>query len=467
MEALRKVRAAIDSAWPRTRQWLERLVRVPSVSAPGFEPAWVRRAAELTVEVLSESGLDRARVIELNGAHPYAAAEWIGAGDTPTVLLYAHHDVQPPGHIDRWQSDPFVPVEREGRLYGRGTADDKAGIVMHAAAIAGWMQTVGALPCNVKVLIEGEEEIGSLHLESFLTRFADEFRADVIVIADAGNWAVGQPALTYALRGVAELTVRVRALEAPQHSGMFGGLLPDPVLALSRMLATLLDDRGRIAVPALLEDVRPLTAAERRRMDGLRFDEQTYRRQAGLLPGAQLIGDPDLSPWQRLWMQPAIDVIGFDAHPIAGSSNQVLAEAAARISIRLAPGQHPGRCLRVLQEHLRSVAPWGVHVDVATGKEFVPAWVCEPEGVAFQAAHAALEGAFGVPPVYVGAGGSIPFVGPFAAALGGIPALLIGCADPTSRIHSEDESVDLGDLRKHAHGEAILFGELAQRLKKR
>jgi cysteinylglycine-S-conjugate dipeptidase len=464
MESLEKVRATIDSEWSETRGWLERLIRVPSVSAPGFDPVQVRRSAQVTAEMLTAWGLDNVRLLEIGQAHPYVAAEWTGAAGAPTVLLYAHHDVQPAGRVERWCSDPFEPVEREGRLYGRGSADDKAGAVLHAAAVGAWLRAIGATPCNVKMLIEGEEEIGSLHLESFLRQYAEDFHADVIVLADAGNWAIGRPALTYALRGIAEMTVRVRSLEAPQHSGMFGGVLPDPVLALSRMLATLVDDTGRLAVPGLLDDVRPMTATERARTERLVFDEAVYRLHAGMLPGTRLIGEPDLSVWQRLWMQPAIDVLGLDAHPIAGSSNQVLAEAAARVSLRLAPGQDPARCLRVLADHLHHTAPWGVTVEIAPGKEFVPAWLCKPEGPAFEAADAALRTAFGVSPVYMGVGGSIPFVGAFAAALGGVPALLTGPADPTSRIHSEDESVHLEDLRRHVHAEAMLLAELAARL---
>jgi len=463
METLDKVRDGIDSRWSTARLWLERLIRVPSVSAPGFDPACVRRSAEVAAEVLDECGLRQVRLIEIGGVHPYVAGEWVEEKDAPTVLLYAHHDVQPPGRRERWHSDPFEPVERAGRLFGRGSADDKAGVVIHAAATGAWLSAAGRPPCNVKVLVEGEEEIGSVHLEHFLELHGEEFRADVIVLADAANWAVGQPALTYALRGVTELTVRVRALEAPQHSGMFGGVLPDPVLALSRMLSGLLDESGRIAVPALLDDVRALTGGERARLECLGFDEATYRRQAGMLPGTRLIGDSRLPVWQRLWMEPAIDVIGLDAHPIAGSSNQVLAEAAARVSLRLAPGQDPARCVRVLAEHLRNAAPWGVTVEISTGEEGAPAWVCDPQGPAFQAADAALHRAFGVPPVYMGMGGSIPFVGPFAAAFGGVPALLTGAGDPTSRIHSEDESVHLEDLRKHIHAEAILLAELAAR----
>jgi acetylornithine deacetylase/succinyl-diaminopimelate desuccinylase-like protein len=395
------------------------------------------------------------------------AAEWLAAGNAPTVLLYAHHDVQPPGRVERWSSDPFIPVERNGRLFGRGSADDKAGAVVHAAAIGAWLDATGALPCNVKVLIEGEEEIGSGHLHELLSRHGDELQADVMVLADAGNWSVGQPALTYALRGLTEVTVRVRALRAPQHSGMFGGVVPDPVQGLAKMLATLLDDDGRIAVPGLADDVRPLHATQRDAIRGLAFDAASYAQIAGLVPGARFVGDPDLSPFERIWMQPAIAVIGLDAHPIQGSSNQIIADAAARISVRLAPGQDPTRVRAVLADHLRRVAPWSLQVEIDTSAEAAPAWVCDPTGPAFEAADAALTAAFGVPPVYMGVGGTIPFVGPFAAAFGGAPALLTGPADPTSRIHSEDESLDLGDWRNHCHAEANLFAELAVRMMKR
>jgi len=465
MDPLSKVHAAIDGALPAFQRRLEEFIRIPSVSAPGFEPLQVRRSAEATRSILEEAGLQNVRLLELAGVHPYVAAEWLDALDAPTVLFYAHHDVQPPGRVERWKSDPFEPVERDGRLYGRGSADDKAGVVMHAAAIAGWLRATGAVPCNVKVLIEGEEEIGSGHLHALLERYGRELRADVLVLADAGNWTVGQPAITYALRGLTELTVRVRALEAPQHSGVFGGLLPDPVQALARMLAALTDEQGRLTVPSLADDIRPLTPAEKERLARLPFAEEVYARVAGLLPGTRLVGDPQRSPWERLWMQPAIAVIGLDAHPIKGSSNQILADAAARISVRLAPGQDPARCQRVVADLLRRCAPWGVQVEIEFGRDSAPAWMCEPSGPAFAAADAALSAAFGVQPVYMGVGGSIPFVGPFAAAFGGVPAILTGPADPTSRIHSEDESLHLGDWRKHCHAEAILLAEFAARLR--
>ena len=461
------VLARIDASQAKHRAALEALIRIPSVSASGFPASEVRRSAEATAALLEGVGLRNVRLLSVNGGHPYVAAEWLDAGDAPTVLFYAHHDVQPPGHRDRWSSDPFEPVERDGRLYGRGSADDKAGAVMHAAAIDGWLAATGALPCNVKVLIEGEEEIGSGNLAEFLRRYGGELRADVIVLADAGNWSVGRPALTYMLRGLTDLIVRVRALAAPQHSGVFGGVLPDPVLALSKMLATLVDDCGAIAVPGLCDDVRPPTPSERKRLAALSFDEAMYRRAAGVVGDARLIGDPRRSAFERLWMQPAITVIGVDAHPIAGSSNQILAHTAARVSLRLAPGQDPQRCQRVLAEHLRSVAPWGLSVEIELGREAAAAWVCEPSGPAFEAAEAALGAAFGTAPVYMGVGGSIPFVGPFAAAFGGAPALLTGPADPTSRIHSEDESVHLGDFHRHCGAEALLLNEIAARVQPR
>lgn len=463
MSILNRVREEVERLVPEYRRRLEELIRIPSVSAPGFDAGPVRRSADAVAALLSDAGLQNVRRLELAGAHPYVAAEWLGAAGAPTVLLYAHHDVQPAGRIERWTSDPFEPVERGGRLYGRGSADDKAGAVMHAVAVAAWLRASGALPCNVKVLIEGEEEIGSGHLQEFLSRYGAELRADVMVLADAGNWEVGRPALTYALRGLAELTVRVRALDAPQHSGMFGGLLPDPLIALGKMLGSLLDDEGRLAVASLEDDVRPLSQAERARIAALPFDEEQFRRAAGVVPGARLLGGASGPRWEQLWMRPAVTVIGLDAHPIQGSSNQVLAEAAARVSLRLAPGQDPARGQALLAEHLRRAAPWGVQVEIVPGADSAPAWVCEPTGPAFAAAHAALAAAFGVEPVYMGVGGTIPFVGSFAAAFGGVPALLTGPADPQSRIHSEDESLHLDDWRKHCHAEALLLAELARR----
>jgi acetylornithine deacetylase/succinyl-diaminopimelate desuccinylase-like protein len=389
-------------------------------------------------------------------------AAWTHAGaGALTVLLYAHHDVQPPGYEDRWESDPFEPVARDGRLYGRGTADDKAGAVAHGAMIKAWLDTTGALPCNVKVLVEGEEEIGSPHLAAFLGEYADDLAADVLLLADAGNWSVGVPGLTYSLRGLAGGDVTLTALDSPLHSGMAGGAVPDPTMALAALLTSLVDEHGDVAIDGFWDDVRPASDAERARLAALPVDEDRLRAAWGLLPGVELAGDPSVTVYERLWHRPAITVLGIDTHPIDGSSNQIVATAAARISLRVAPGQDPERLNRLLAGHVATHVPWGIDARF-DAREATPAWSCEPEGPAFDAARRALTQGFGREPVLMGVGGGIPFVGPFATAYRGIPVLMLGPADPHSRIHGEDESLHLDDWRKLIVSEALLLEELAR-----
>jgi acetylornithine deacetylase/succinyl-diaminopimelate desuccinylase-like protein len=401
------------------------------------------------------------RELRVEGGHPYVVGEWTQRPDAPTVLLYAHHDVQPPGYVDRWSSDPFEPVERAGRLFGRGTADDKAGAVAHVAAVRAWLDTAGELPCNVKVLVEGEEEIGSPGLAGFLTAHADALRSDVLLLADAGNWSVGTPGLTYSLRGRAGVDVRVRALDGPVHSGMAGGVVPDPVLALARMLATLVDEHGDAAFDGCWDDYLAPDAAERARIEALPEHVDGLRRAWGVRDGVELAGDPSIPVFERLWLRPAVTVIGIDGHPIAGSSNQIVAEAAARVSVRVGRGQDPARLNDALRRHLERRVPFGLQVTIEA-LDAVPAWHTDPTGWAFDAATRALRAGFGVDPVCMGVGGTIPFVGPFADAFGGIPALLLGPADPGSRIHGEDESLHLGDWHKLIASEVLLLAELSQ-----
>jgi cysteinylglycine-S-conjugate dipeptidase len=456
------VLAAASAAAPQHERELEQLITIPSISAAPAPPAAVRDSADAVADLLARRGLERVRQASIDGSHPYVLGEWTHRPDAPTVLLYAHHDVQPPGVEANWAADPFTPRRDGDRLYGRGSADDKAGAVAHAAVVAAWLEGAGELPCNVKVLIEGEEEIGSPHLGAFLDRHIDELAADVLVLADAGNWAVGTPGITYALRGLAGLDVSVRALAGPVHSGMAGGVAPDPVLALTRALASLVDSDGEIAIEGFDDDVRPLSGVERERLEALGVGDETFRRSFGVLDGARLVGDPARSVWERMWFRPALTVTGFDSHPIAGSSNQVVAVASARLSVRLAPGQDPERAVSLLSDHLRVAVPWDLQVSV-TPTEAAPAWVCEPTGDAFDAAIEALTAGFGRPPVLMGLGGSIPFVGPFADAFGGIPALLLGPADPTSAIHGENESVHLPDWHHLIASEVHLLAGLAAR----
>ncbi|HVM41210.1 MAG TPA: M20/M25/M40 family metallo-hydrolase [Acidimicrobiia bacterium] len=454
------VLAALDM--DRARAELEALVRIPSISAPGHDPAEVRRSAEATAALLADAGLADVTLLEVDGAPPSVFAQWSGAGtDALTVLLYAHHDVQPVATPHRWTSPPFEPTEREGRLYGRGAADDKAGILVHVAAVRAWLAARGALPVNVKVIVEGEEEIGSPHLAELVSAHADRLRADVIVLTDVANWKVGWPGLTYALRGLADLVVTVRTLRQPVHSGMWGGPVPDALTALARLLASLHDEHGAIAVDGFADDVRAMTVEERARMDDLEADPEALRAEAGMLDSVRWAGDPDTPLLERIWMHPTITPIAIEAPGLDEASNQLVAQARAKLSVRLAPGQDPDRVMTLLSDHLRRHAPFGAEVDVERGVA-VPAWSTEPTGPAFAAAARAMEAAYGRPPALLGCGGTIPFVAPFAEAFGGVPCLLTGIEDPATNAHGEDESVHLGDFARACAAEAHLFAELAR-----
>jgi acetylornithine deacetylase/succinyl-diaminopimelate desuccinylase-like protein len=429
----------------RAREDVERLVRIPSVSAPDFDPANVRASAEATAELLGDAGYSGTRLLEIDGAHPAVFAESAGPEGAPTVLLYAHHDVQPPGDAALWETPPFEPVERDGRLFGRGSADDKAGIGIHAAAMRAHG---GTPPVNAKVLVEGEEETGSEHLAEFLERYGEMLAADVVVIADSGNWQVGVPALTTSLRGLVDCIVEVRTLDHAVHSGVYGGPLPDALMVLSRLLSSLHDDDGQVRV-------RGLTRAERPAID---LEQDDYLREAGARPGVRMLGDGTIA--QRLWMRPALSILGIDAPAIRESSNQLVPRARARVSLRLAPGDDPRRALDALVAHLEANAPWGAEVRVERGAGAEPFQV-EARGPAFEAAHRAFEDAWGAPAVEMGMGGTIPLVAAFSSAYPKAAMLLTGAGDPDSRAHGENESLHLGDFERACVAEALLLSYLA------
>jgi cysteinylglycine-S-conjugate dipeptidase len=452
--------ATLDQRLITHRADLESLVRIPSVSAPGFDPAQVRRSADAVADLLTRAGLDNVQLLEVQGAHPAVYADWLHADGAPTVLLYAHHDVQPTGEESHWTSAPFEPTERDGRLYGRGAADDKAGVMVHVAALDTWLRTRGALPVNVKVFIEGEEEIVSEHLPAFIDRYIDQLRADVMVLTDTVNWKVGVPTLTYLLRGGVDATVEVRALDHSVHSGMYGGPVPDPITGLAKLLAGLTDDRGVVAIPGFADDVRALSDAERERILALGFDEDEFRAEAGLLDGVELIGDPDAHILERLWVRPFASILGFDAPAVDGSSPTLVPSARARVAIRLAPGQDPQRALDLLCRWLEEQVPWGLQATVTPGQAAAP-FQTDPQGPAFQAAARAMESAYGKPTVAIGIGGTIPFVTPFTEAFGGAPALLTGVEDPDTRAHGIDESLHLADWHRACLAEVYLLDELA------
>ena len=437
---------AVDDLRPAMRADLEELVRVASVSAAGFDPPPVRRCAETAAVQLEAAGLRGVRLLEVEGAHPavYGEIQSPVAG-APTVLLYAHYDVQPSGPEELWNTPPFDPVEIGGRLYGRGTADDKSGIVIHTGAVRAFGSRP---PVGVKVFLEGEEEIGSSHLDGFLAAYRDLLAADAIVVADAGNWDVGVPALTTSLRGLIDCVIEVRTLESGVHSGMWGGVFPDALSVLVRALASLHDDRGRVAVPGLARGGQP----------PVDLDERSAREQAGALEGVGMIGEGSIT--ERLWLGPALSILAIDAPPVTESINQLIPSARAKVSLRLAPGDEPDRAMDALLAHLKAAVPWGAIVDVRPGAAAHPVSL-DTTGPAYDAFRTGFRRAYGRDPVDKGVGGSIPFVQAFSETYPRADLLLTGASDPASRIHGPNESLDLGELHRSTLAEAVALRVMA------
>jgi cysteinylglycine-S-conjugate dipeptidase len=451
---------ALDDQLDEFKRILIDLSRIPSVSAEGFPRQEVVRSAEAFADLLRGLGLQNVQVLEIPGVHPYVYADWLGRPGAPTLLLYGHHDVVPPGPAERWLSPPFEPVERGGRLYGRGTADDKGGILVHVAAVAAYLRSGGALPCNVKFLIEGEEEIGSGNLGRFLERYQAMMSADAVVLSDTSNFDTGVPALTCQLRGLCQVDVEVKCLERPVHSGQKGGAVPDPVQILCGLIADLTAKDGRLNVPGLYRKVAT-TARRRARIRRLPFDPKRFARQAGLLKGVKLAGEKAYSVYERLWTRPSLTVIAFEAHPIRGSANQILDSARARISMRTVPNMDSREAGELLIRKLTRRPPYGAQVEARIVRS-TPWWATDPEGPAFDAARRALAAGFGKEAALIGAGGSIGFVQPFSDLLKGAPCLLTGVEDPACGAHSENESLHLGDWRKCMRAAVHLYDELSR-----
>ena len=442
--AAAELRLRVARGMADARADLERLVRIPSVAFAGFPGEPLGLAAKAVADVLRSAGLDDVRLLDVPDSPQAVFGERPAAPGAPTVLLYAHYDVQPAGVEGDWTSPPFEPVERDGRLYGRGAADDKSGIVAHAAALRALGEDVRV---GVKVLVEGAEETGLGGLEEFVRAHPDLVAADAIVIADAGNHALGQPTLTTSLRGVAKILVEVRTLTGPVHSGMYGGPAPDALAALIGMLATLHDAAGNVAVAGLETGV----------YEGASYDEPAFRRDAGVLAGVTLAGSGAIA--EQLYSRPAITVIGIDAPAVDGAANAVVPRARAAVSVRVAPGHDPGKARDAVVRHLQAAAPWRsvlVFTDAGGGEGFL----ADTDGPAYAAATQALETAYGRPVSRYGQGGSIPLVAAFQAAAPDAELILWGAEEPQSRIHAPNESVDLAELERCILAETLFLAGL-------
>ena len=436
-----RVRAVL----PSVRADLEDLVRIESVWADPARRGEVERSARAVADLFTGAGFSDVRIVAEGGA-PAVIARHPAPPGAPTVLLYAHHDVQPEGDVRQWDSAPFEPTERDGRLYGRGTADDKAGIATHLAAIRAFD---GTPPVGVTVFVEGEEESGSPSLGALLAAHKDLLAADVIIIADSDNWSTEVPALTVSLRGLADCVVEVATLDHGLHSGLWGGVVPDALTVLVRLLASLHDDDGNVAVDGLFES----TVADVDR------GADWVREESGLLDGVREIGSGSVV--QRLWAKPAITVIGIDTTPIDKSSNTLIPRARAKVSMRVAPGGDARAHLDALTRHLEQHAPWGAQVTVTPGDVGQP-YAIDASGAVYDAARAAFRQAWDHDPVDMGMGGSIPFIAEFAAAFPAAKILVTGVEDPATQAHSINESLHLGVLERAATAEALLLAKLGE-----
>lgn len=439
------VLAAVDRVLPSVRTDLAELIAIPSVSADPERAADVQRSADFVADKLRALGAE-VEILSAGGGNPAVIGRFPAPEGKPTVTLYAHHDVQPPGDETRWTSDPFTATEREGRLYARGAADDKGGFGVHLAALRAFD---GRPPVGVTVFVEGEEEIGSPSLDAFFAEHGDRLACDVFIIADSGNWNVGEPAFTTRLRGMTDLVVEVSTLDHGLHSGQYGGVAPDALMALTRTLASLHDDAGNVAVEGLVATEAP----------DLEYPQERLRQEAGLLEGVQFIGEGPLV--QRMWTKPAITVIGIDTTSIGKASNTLIPSARAKISVRLAVGDGPARAQQLVADHLKAHAPWGAHVEVTMGEQGSPSQM-PLTGPYAETARRAYAEAWGREVVEMGLGGSIPLAAAFMDHHPDALVLATAVVDPTSRMHSTDESLHLGDFAKAAGAEALFLQRLAE-----
>ena len=460
---LKNAEAWIDNNHASLVSDLRDLVKIPSISTDGEHQKEIELSAEAVCQQMKKAGLNNVEILRTGDSNPFAYGEWLGAPNQPTLFLYSHHDVQPINYEHLWLSPPWELTSREGRLFGRGAADDKGASVAQLAAIASWLKTAGKLPVNIKMLVEGEEEVGSKNLVKFFSENRSRIQADIIVVCDTENIRVGLPSITYSLRGIVTLLVEVKSALIPVHSGMAGGAFADSALALTKVLSRLCWEDGSIPIQGFYDSVKPLTDSERTVIESLPVDSDALRKSLGVPDHVKFALQKGKSIYEQTWRHPAVTVIAIEASNIKGASNQVLPTASALVSCRIVPDQDPKHVEELLRKALSADAPWGVEVKVTAHGSSVDWWMTDPTGPAFEAAIAALEKGFKAKPVGIGCGGTIGFVRPLVELLGGAPALLLGIEDPDSNAHAPNESLHEGDWIKLIKSMAHLFGEIASR----
>ena len=442
----------------RHLQELEEFLRIPSISAKSEHRTDTARAAEWLVGRMLEAGLERAEAVPTRG-HPIVIGEWRGAPGAPTLLVYGHYDVQPPEPLEEWTSPPFEPTVRDGKLFARGSVDDKGQLYLHLKAVESHLRTSGCLPVNVVFVVEGEEEIGSPNLSGFLEQNADRLACDSVLISDTTMFAPGIPSITIGLRGLAYMEVRVQGARSDLHSGSYGGAVANPANALAEIISKLKDSTGRITIPGFYDDVRELTDEERAAIRDLPFQEETLREEVG---APELHGELGFTSLERIWARPTLDVNGLlSGYTGEGAKTVLPGRAMAKISMRLVPDQDFRTIERTFADHVKSLAPPGVTVEVEALHGGQP-WRADPAEPIFAAAARALEKAFGREPVFVREGGSIPIVQSFQEMLRA-PVVLIGFGLPGENAHAPDEWMSLDNYARGAEAIALLYDELAAR----
>ena len=446
-------RARVQNAWNDVVSVLNKKISLAAVSAKGIAGEHMQKSAQYVAGVLREVGIDARVEQSTNPDGTPGAFEVVGSRivnpSAPTVLLYAHHDVQPVPDPSEWNTNPFEGTERDGRLYGRGSADDGGGIAIHYGALRALSDD---LRVNIKVFIEGEEEMGSPSFIPFIESHKDEFESDVIIVADSGNWSAGIPSLTTSLRGNTDVDVRVKVLGHQVHSGQFGGPILDAYTLASMLIASLYNEAGDLAVPGI-EAQEPVGGLQRD------LDESQVRADASVVDSYKLAGTGSLAA--RMWTKPSLTVIGMDAHPVEGSFNVIAHETKLRLSLRTAPSQRPEEAQKALCDFLVSHAPFGAEVTVEPIDNGM-GWAMDPDAVATKDALASMRDAFGVEPVNKGEGGSIPFIPELQRIFPKAQVLVTGPEDPKSNAHSPNESISLPGLRGNIVTEALLLDRLGE-----